>query len=279
MNWIKTVIAFGIIGFCACVEPYSIAAQEQPNDPFGTTEEQQPNDPFGSGEEAPNDPFGATEESKPPKKNNPRPVVVPDKASNTKEPNPIETSPTAPVPAIRTPAPRPLALELTTASSPRVLQADALIGKPFGVGRITYRVSPGDEMTQRTRALRIGDPGKRILFPVNSQTAFNRFVETITRNDANRPRDTRTIWFLFRGETPLDLTLDSTGSTKFTIPIEFPKQRRRNRIAAREKKFDRLYRQWWREYKKVAKDQGELGDYPPLIETYMTAMILSLIHI
>lgn len=154
-------------------------------------------------------------------------------------------------------------------SEPLISRTEAFIGEPFGVGMITFRLPPdgGDvnsSLVLQSGAVSLTERNNRVLYQVVGQQAAARVLRNIIGR-ADVPTDQKyTIWFLFRGEEKLHLTLH--GSDAEVIELEPQKVRRANQ-------FKRRLDQWWREYNRAAELQEKQADYPNLIETYLTTML------
>ena len=78
------------------------------------------------------------------------------------------------------------------------------------------------------------------------------------------PDDAHTVWFLFSGDAPLRLTLQGTDNVSFDVPVE---------LGLKQRKFDRVLRQWWQTFNRVVNKQAKNSDYPPLVETYLQLLV------
>ncbi len=148
-------------------------------------------------------------------------------------------------------------------NQPLVLRTEAYAGHPYGVGKFTFRLQAGDEMIDRTGGLMIREANKRILYPVVSTSAFQSFIQNVTGNRDTNPTAVHTVWFLFRGEQPLQMSIEGTDRTQFELPIEF----------VRPRQFDRRVRQWWDAFNRVVDHQINSGDYPPMVQAYLKALV------
>ncbi|MBI3839551.1 MAG: hypothetical protein HY288_16650 [Planctomycetia bacterium] len=174
------------------------------------------------------------------------------------------------------------------------IEAEAYSGVPFGVGRITLRPEgaiirfkglprPGAGGTA------IADLAKRLLDqgrkggnpPTNLESAemalseksgralypvFEKRDRPILREFVTVPTET-TIFFLFQGDAPLDLTV-------------FSPEPHGGRVAPRQDQagYDRLLGAWWRDYSSAA--AGNLSkEYSPLVEEYLTATLARRLHL
>lgn len=149
---------------------------------------------------------------------------------------------------------------------PAIYRVEAYAGQPFGIGLINYRLNPGDDMIDRSGAALLTEANNRILYPVTSKPAAAKFFQAITGNRPDEPESLHSIWFLFKGEQPLNVQLHGNGTVNRIVPVEF---------ARKQRKFDRLLNQWWNQYNEVADQSADWGDYPPMIETYLTSMLSS----
>ena len=134
-----------------------------------------------------------------------------------------------PAPATTVDAPtdqQPIAVTELANSQPVVLKAEAYAGQPYGVGKVTFRLSSSDKMLDRTGAILIEDAQQRILYPVVSSLAFKAFVENIVGKRNQEPTDVHTVWFLFQGEAPL--TISVFGCLLYTSPS--PRDKRQSRM-------------------------------------------------
>jgi len=126
-----------------------------------------------------------------------------------------------PAPATTVDAPtdqQPIAVAELANSQPVVLKAEAYAGQPYGVGKVTFRLSSSDKMLDRTGAILIEDTQQRILYPVVSSSAFKAFVENIVGKRNQEPTDVHTVWFLFQGEAPLTISVFGSQQTSINVP-------------------------------------------------------------
>jgi hypothetical protein len=145
---------------------------------------------------------------------------------------------------------------------PRVTNIEVVAGEPFGVGKITFEPAAGESLLALVDGYQLTEDDRRIFYPVLSQ----RFIDRVL--DAATPRETQlasrlTVWFLFKGDKPLRLRLAGNETTAFEAPVQLLRPN-----AAR-----RLVRQWWREYSAEARGRTTSGEIPPLVESYMVAML------
>src|SRR5690606_24780317 len=70
--------------------------------------------------------------------------------------------------------------------------------------------------------------------------------------------------FLFTGDRPLKLTVFTPEPQQLTLTPAPPR---------RPRDYDRMLQRWWRDYNAVARRLQADGDYPPVVETYLTSML------
>lgn len=151
------------------------------------------------------------------------------------------------------------------ATSASALEVEAISGEPWGVGRIT--VQGADVGAIDERSVLIFDRDQRVLYPVVTPGIIGRLFDRVLGNPMDRPAEAVTIMFLFHGDEPLHVTLQTPAVTELTITPRRPEVRRRGRPD------DRLMQRWWREYNATARQRVAEDDHPPLVETYLQAML------
>lgn len=146
---------------------------------------------------------------------------------------------------------------------PVITRIEAYAGRPYGIGKLSFRLREGDEMIDRSGAAILTEDRSRVLYPVMSRPAAAKFFQNLSGKQTVAPDSIHTIWFLFHGDEPLDLVLHGSNDVARKVDVEL----------VRDRKFQRIVKQWWREYLDVAAQQRRWGDYPPFIETYLTSML------
>jgi len=151
-------------------------------------------------------------------------------------------------------------------SSANAIDAEAVIGEPWGVGRIT--VQAGDVGAIDERSVLISDRDGRVLYPVVTPGMIGRLFDRVLGNPVDRPSEAVTVLFLFHGDSPLHIKLQTPATTELTLTPQPPATPRR-----RGRPDDRLMLRWWREYNAVARQRIEEDDHPPIVETYLQSML------
>lgn len=161
-------------------------------------------------------------------------------------------------------------------------QIEAFVGEPFGVGQISLALPP-EALPEPlgTEGIGLDDAEARVLYPAVVIPADNSMVTDLLlrspllsggplRSQAGgliqellrRPPRT-TVYFLFQGTDPLNVTLEARTPHQFTI-------RPRNDPRAHQ----RLLAAWWKQY--TAEPSGlfaKKNDYPPVVSNYLRAML------
>jgi hypothetical protein len=140
------------------------------------------------------------------------------------------------------------------------IEAEALIGRPFGVGRVTIS---GLDVAIDANRVSIEEKNGRVFYPAVSQGALGRLIGQILGGPTDRPAGGITIHFLFRGTEPLDLTVHTPQAVPFALTPRSEDPRN----------FDRQLTQWWRQYNGYWRQVRSEDDHPPLVPTYLTAML------
>lgn len=138
------------------------------------------------------------------------------------------------------------------------LEATAVPGEPFGVGRVELEL-PREVLPPvlGVEGLRIVERNGRVFYPAIEL----RPVRTLLRNVLDRPAKA-TIYFLFRGSDRLELAIEGAGR----VPLALTP--RRDSRGHRE-----LLEEWWEEY---ARRPGVLEaepDYPLVVDNYLQSML------
>ncbi len=143
------------------------------------------------------------------------------------------------------------------AQAPEVVRAEAWPGQPFGVGKVSFRTGQEAKLIQSTGGMTIRDAENRLFYPA--------FTDGLLSNvfDRNIVGGMHSVWFLFRGDQPLTVTLQAAAPVTFTLTPNG----RRPRLG------QMAYQAWWRQFRARAERQAESGDYPPLVEAYLVAML------
>lgn len=158
---------------------------------------------------------------------------------------------------------QPQSIDRALESSPVIYSVEAHAGRPYGIGKVTFRLREGDEIISRTGATWFTEADDRIHYPVIAYAPVRKFLQILTGNNNEKPSDLLTIWFLFEGDEPLKAKLHGSGVVDFPIPVDFTQPRRYERFASN----------WWQNFNSVAESNIKDGDYPPLVEVYLTSLI------
>lgn len=157
----------------------------------------------------------------------------------------------------------------STAASAQPISGEAIRGEPFGVGRVTIPLpAEAADEAWRTNGLLLREADGRTCYPAFARGRVMRLLDNVLGDnladpDAAAPNQV-TVTFLFRGNAPLQLIAYTPAPQQFTLTPAAPKNPR---------SFQNLQTRWWRDYHALVREQIDRGDYPPLVETYLTAML------
>ncbi len=143
------------------------------------------------------------------------------------------------------------------AQPPEIVRAEAWTGTPFGVGKVSFRTGQEGRLVHNTHGLLIDDLENRLFYPAYTDGLLSMVMDKPVVGGM------QTVWFLFRGDQPMTITLRCADTATFTV---IPSARRPaiGRIA---------FQSWWRQFQSQKSKRTEAGDYPPLIESYLTSML------
>ncbi|MEZ6100007.1 MAG: hypothetical protein R3E01_13655 [Pirellulaceae bacterium] len=142
------------------------------------------------------------------------------------------------------------------------LLSRAIAGRPFGVGKVTIPLGPDAEMQCATNNFSIREANDRILYPFFSDGRLLSGLRELLSPDEGTPvPGSYTAYFLFVGDSPLEITIEAPRRESCrVVPTQQPRA------------YRMLLREWWREFTELETRQRKISDYPPLVETYLTAM-------
>ncbi len=150
-------------------------------------------------------------------------------------------------------------------NSPAVarISAEAIPGAPFGIASVTIPLEAGDSVALQNNAFTVTEADGRVYYPTFTNGAVRRILGGLLGGGEAENATSTSAVFLFKGEAPLRLTISTTRKHSIVVTP------RRGSLRS----FNRLMRNWWREYNAAARKQVADGDYPPIVETYLTAML------
>ncbi|GAB4130582.1 MAG: hypothetical protein Kow0040_08650 [Thermogutta sp.] len=139
------------------------------------------------------------------------------------------------------------------------ITAEAFAGRPFGVGRLTIPAVP--EMMPEPLGLDgilLEESAGRVYYPaVETPSLVGGFFADLV-NAVPRV----TIYFLFTGEEPLELTIAGRQRLGLTVaPQPDPRG------------YNRLLRAWWKQYTAEPGLLEPKSDYPPMAANYLKLML------
>ncbi|MEM7784405.1 MAG: hypothetical protein AAF623_13710, partial [Planctomycetota bacterium] len=79
--------------------------------------------------------------------------------------------------------------DLQVQNQPLILRAEAYAGRPYGIGKIKFRLRVGDELVTRTNATLLSDAENRVLYPVISKSPAKTFFQSLFGKQPDNPDD------------------------------------------------------------------------------------------
>jgi len=157
------------------------------------------------------------------------------------------------------------------------IEVEAFAGEPLGVGKITVLAAPG-----RAQRISTSDRENRVLYPTYDEVISPGEMVA----DRELPRST-TAYFLFRGDQPLELTLERWYAYRDRsyrgIPLFWSDDRahvtldtRRIALAVPAKDpahHAALLKEWWRAHSAMVAQLAAADAYPPQVENYVSGML------
>ena len=144
----------------------------------------------------------------------------------------------------------------------------AYAGSPFGVGVVTVPIrSEQSEWALATEGLFLQERDGRTCYPVFTSgggMAGRLLGEVLGSGPWNESSSSTTVLFLFTGTEPMELTIRTPTEQRLVVR---PVPPRNPRV------YDRILQRWWREFNAQGRQQAQQSDYPPLVQTYLTAML------
>jgi hypothetical protein len=161
-------------------------------------------------------------------------------------------------------------------------EVDAVIGQPFGVGRIDFELPPNmlpDPLG--IDGLGLDEKDHRVLYPTFDSAAFGKVMRGLLQSETpltaggpvrrqvggilrgifDRP-PRMSLYFLFRGADVLELSIEARTPLRVrAIPRQDP--------AAHA----RLLQAWWKQYSMPRGVFETKPDYPPVVENYLLATL------
>ncbi len=134
----------------------------------------------------------------------------------------------------------------------------AIPGEPFGVASILVRLDRIPPADIRNYQPEIVQAENRVFYPTLSSGRLREILGL-----EGPPRQLR-VWFLFRGDTPFDVTIYTPTPVRYRVTPQPPRRRR---------DASRLITQWWRNYNATIRLARQSGDYPPLVQSYLVTML------
>ncbi|MGD9853462.1 MAG: hypothetical protein AB7U20_00780 [Planctomycetaceae bacterium] len=143
-------------------------------------------------------------------------------------------------------------------------RARAVIGEPFGVAHISVPISPhADPAFLQSRGFDIIAPAGRVLYPAISTGRLGELAAELLGSDVIGVPNQLSVSFLFTGSEPFEVTVTTPQPQRVVV----------SPMRLRGRAHGASLMVWWRAYHAQLRSQESAGDYPPLVETYLTEML------
>jgi len=144
-------------------------------------------------------------------------------------------------------------------------QAVAFAGKPFGVAKVTVPFTQADFGEPiDSRAFTISDTSGRVFYPVFEPKRILPILQSLMGADQVTPPQSLDVHFLFVGEEPFDIAINSPTPHTVRIQPSFGRNDRQHQASLRR---------WWQSYHRVIRDKAQGMQHLPVMETYLSMML------
>jgi hypothetical protein len=140
------------------------------------------------------------------------------------------------------------------------IEGEAVVGRPFGVAQVSIS---GLDIGVDVNRVAIEEKNGRAFYPAVSQGVFGRLIGQILGGPMDRPAAGVTVYFLFRGDQPLELTVYTPQPVSVVVQPRADNGRRLERDLAT----------WWRQYNSFWRGERTDDNQPPIVATYLTSML------
>jgi hypothetical protein len=148
-------------------------------------------------------------------------------------------------------------------ASAQDILAQAVSGSPFGYAEISIPLEAADAETLQLNSFSLSDAEGRTFYPVFSGGTLRRLIAEVLPVDDKADAKNISVYFLFTGDTPL--TVKVYTSKVHVVRVVPQKGRPLQKLL--------MQQTWWREYSALERMQAKAGDYPPLVEAYLSNML------
>ena len=76
---------------------------------------------------------------------------------------------------------------------PVIVSTEAHAGRPYGIGKVTFRLREGDEIISRTGATWFTEENGRIFYPVIAHAPIRKFIQILSGNSTKKTSDLLTL--------------------------------------------------------------------------------------
>ncbi|MEX0866376.1 MAG: hypothetical protein WD030_03390, partial [Pirellulales bacterium] len=141
-------------------------------------------------------------------------------------------------------------------ASAQLVRGEAVTGEPFGIGRVIVRFGPTPIANPHTNPdIGIEEANGRVFYPTFAAGPMRELVRQFIQPNG------MTVYFLFRGSEPLDVTVYTPEPVRVQIR---PQRRALGNLELAS---------WWREYLNTAELHRRDGEFPTIADAYLTEML------
>ncbi len=140
----------------------------------------------------------------------------------------------------------------------------AIPGTPFGVAQFSIPLPAGaNAELLETDGFQLQEKNGRVFYPAFSGGQLQRAVSDFLGRGQLPFEPQLSVTFLFTGTEPLELTVQTPTPYNVTL---YPD-------AGKTRWYRQSLQRWWQSYHNMVKRQVAAGDYPPLVQVYLTSLL------
>ena len=155
------------------------------------------------------------------------------------------------------------------ASFARAAEGQAWLGEPFGVGHLVLPLPAGSSSTVQTRGVPIQEKAGRIFYPAFRTSGGGELLSGLLGVRVTLTGGQLDIWFLFRGQGPLELTLATLGPEQMVIVPE----------ATDAPTHLNALRMWQRQFVASLREAADSDPALQSLEGYLSSMLATRLHL
>lgn len=154
-------------------------------------------------------------------------------------------------------------------NSARAAEGQAWLGEPFGVGHLVLPLPAGSQATVQTRGVLLQEKAGRIFYPAFRTSGGGELLSGLLGVRVTLTGGQLDIWFLFRGEGPLELTLATLGPEQMVLVPE----------ATDATTHQNALRMWQRQFVASLREAADSDPALQSLEGYLSSMLATRLHL